>query len=93
MYKPVRLSLRFVIPLLIAVGIFAYGALPLADRLMLRWFSRDLETRSESRMALYIPMCHNEFRDSIAIRADNFEYCTAPDKLFAGPVQNHIRFL
>jgi len=46
MYKPVRLSLRFVIPLLIAVGIFAYGALPLADRLMLRWFSRDLETRA-----------------------------------------------
>src|SRR6266446_6595245 len=46
MYKPVRLSLRFVIPLLIAVGVFAYGALPLADRLMLRWFSRDLETRA-----------------------------------------------
>src|SRR5207247_9844248 len=42
----VRLSLRFVIPLLIAVGIFAYGALPLADKLMLRWFSRDLETRA-----------------------------------------------
>src|SRR3989442_982389 len=46
MYKAMRLSLRFVIPLLIAVGIFAYGALPLADRLMLRWFSRDLETRA-----------------------------------------------
>src|SRR6266704_831757 len=45
-YKAMRLSLRFVIPLLIAVGIFAYGALPLADKLMLRWFSRDLETRA-----------------------------------------------
>jgi len=45
-YKAMRLSLRFIIPLLIAVGIFAYGALPLADKLMLRWFSRDLETRA-----------------------------------------------
>jgi len=41
-----RLSLRFVVPLLIALGIFAYVALPLADGLMVRWFSRDLETRA-----------------------------------------------
>src|SRR2546421_7567863 len=41
-----RLSLRFVIPLLVALGIFAYAALPLVDRLMLRWFSRDLEVRA-----------------------------------------------
>jgi trehalose 6-phosphate synthase len=41
-----RLSLRFVIPLLVALGVFAYAALPLADRLMLRWFSRDLDIRA-----------------------------------------------
>src|SRR5947208_2206080 len=41
-----RLSLRFVIPLLVALGIFAYAALPLVDRLMLRWFSRDLDVRA-----------------------------------------------
>ena len=41
-----RLSLRFVVPLLVALGIFAYAALPLVDRLMLRWFSRDLEVRA-----------------------------------------------
>ena len=41
-----RLSLRFLIPLLIALGIFAYAALPLVDKLMLRWFSRDLEVRA-----------------------------------------------
>src|SRR3954468_3533109 len=46
MYKSMRLSLRFVIPLLVALGIFAYAALPLVDRLMLRWFSRDLEVRA-----------------------------------------------
>ncbi|HTI05923.1 MAG TPA: trehalose-6-phosphate synthase [Gemmatimonadales bacterium] len=41
-----RLSLRFVIPLLVALAGFAYAALPLVDRLMLRWFSRDLEVRA-----------------------------------------------
>jgi trehalose 6-phosphate synthase len=41
-----RLSLRFVVPLLVALGVFAYAALPLADRLMLRWFSRDLDIRA-----------------------------------------------
>ena len=46
MYKSMRLSLRFVVPLLVALGIFAYAALPLVDKLMLRWFSRDLEVRA-----------------------------------------------
>ena len=41
-----RLSLRFIIPLLLALGAFAYGAVPLADALMQRWFVRDLDTRS-----------------------------------------------
>ena len=41
-----RLSLRFVIPLLLALGAFAYVAVPLADALMLRWFVRDLDMRS-----------------------------------------------
>jgi trehalose 6-phosphate synthase len=41
-----RLSLRFVVPLLLALGLFAYAAVPLVDRLMLRWFSRDLDIRA-----------------------------------------------
>jgi len=41
-----RLSLRFVVPLLLTLGVFAYAALPLADKLMLRWFSRDLDIRA-----------------------------------------------
>ncbi len=41
-----RLSLRFVIPLLLALGAFAYAAVPLTDALMLRWFVRDLDIRS-----------------------------------------------
>ncbi|HKP28472.1 MAG TPA: trehalose-6-phosphate synthase [Gemmatimonadales bacterium] len=41
-----RLSLRFVIPLLLALAAFAYAAVPLVDRLTLRWFMRDLDIRA-----------------------------------------------
>jgi trehalose 6-phosphate synthase len=41
-----RLSLRFVVPLLLALTAVAYGVLPLAERLTERWFIRDLEIRA-----------------------------------------------
>ncbi len=41
-----RLSLRFLVPLLIALGLFAYAAVPLVDALTTRWFVRDLDIRS-----------------------------------------------
>jgi len=41
-----RLSLRFIIPLLLALAGFAYAAVPLVDSLMLRWAVRDLDIRS-----------------------------------------------
>ncbi|MGE0633996.1 MAG: trehalose-6-phosphate synthase [Pseudobdellovibrionaceae bacterium] len=40
-----RLSLRFVLPLMIVLGIVAYGVVPLIDSLTLKWFSRDLDMR------------------------------------------------
>src|SRR5450631_1534766 len=41
-----RLSLRFLVPLLLALALFAWAAVPLTDALMTRWFVRDLEIRS-----------------------------------------------
>ncbi len=41
-----RLSLRFVLPLLLVLGAVAYGVTYLADQLTLRWFVRDLDMRS-----------------------------------------------
>jgi len=41
-----RLSLRFVIPLLVALAAFAYAVVPLVDKLTLKWFSRDLDIRA-----------------------------------------------
>jgi trehalose 6-phosphate synthase len=42
------LSLRFVLPLAIVLGLSAYVVVPLVDDLTLRWFMRDLDTRSQS---------------------------------------------
>jgi trehalose 6-phosphate synthase len=41
-----RLSLRFVIPLLLALATLGYAVVPLVDRLTLRWFVRDLDIRA-----------------------------------------------
>ena len=41
-----RISLRFVVPLLAVLGLFAWASAPLADRLALRWFERDLDLRA-----------------------------------------------
>ena len=58
-----RLSLRFVLPLGLVLGLFAYAVVPLVDDLTLRWFVRDLDTRSQSLanalqepLAEYIPI-------------------------------------
>jgi trehalose 6-phosphate synthase len=41
-----RLSLRFVLPLLLALGLLGYAVVPLVDRLILGWFVRDLDMRA-----------------------------------------------
>ena len=42
-----RLSLRFIIPLMLALAAIAYSVVPLVDQLTLRWFVRDLDIRAE----------------------------------------------
>src|SRR4026208_1219441 len=39
------LSLRFVLPLALALAAIAYAVVPLVDGLTFQWFVRDLETR------------------------------------------------
>ncbi|HZN85702.1 MAG TPA: trehalose-6-phosphate synthase [Burkholderiales bacterium] len=41
-----RLSLRFIVPLGLALAAIAYAVVPLVDRLTLQWFERDLEMRA-----------------------------------------------
>jgi trehalose 6-phosphate synthase len=42
-----RISLRFIIPLALALTAIAYAVVPLVDRLTLNWFVRDLEIRAK----------------------------------------------
>lgn len=42
-----RLSLRFILPLIIILGLMAYSLVPLVDKLTLQWFKRDLDLRGE----------------------------------------------
>jgi trehalose 6-phosphate synthase len=42
-----RLSLRFLVPLAVALGLIAYNVVPLVDQLTLKWFVRDLEIRTQ----------------------------------------------
>lgn len=46
-FRSLRLSLRFIVPLVIALVILAYLIVPLVDKLTLRWFLRDLDIRSQ----------------------------------------------
>jgi trehalose 6-phosphate synthase len=41
-----RLSLRFILPLLVVLAGFAYVVMPLIDDLTIRWFRRDLDIRA-----------------------------------------------
>ncbi|WP_151448830.1 alpha,alpha-trehalose-phosphate synthase (UDP-forming) [Lacisediminimonas profundi] len=42
-----RMSLRFILPLALAVGLFAYAVMPVVNDMTLRWFVRDLDARSQ----------------------------------------------
>src|SRR3569832_1108084 len=46
-FRSFRLALRFVLPLALVLGIFAYAVVPVVDNMTLRWFVRDLDARSQ----------------------------------------------
>ena len=46
-FQSFRLSLRFLLPLALVLGLFSYSAVPLTDKLTVRWFVRDLDIRSQ----------------------------------------------
>ncbi len=47
LFRSLRLSLRFVIPLAVALAVLAYAVVPLVDKLTLHWFVKDLDIRSQ----------------------------------------------
>ena len=45
--RSLRLSLRFVLPLVAALALLAYAVVPIVDKFTLRWFVRDLDMRAK----------------------------------------------
>src|SRR5262249_43481475 len=75
----IRLQLRFLVPLVVTLIAAAYLALPLMDRLTLKWFSRDLDLRGA--------LLANALSDSIAEGLDG-EHGTHLQTLFNRAVQD-----
>jgi len=60
-----RLSLRFVLPLILVLAGIAYAVMPLVDQLTLRWFVRDLDIRS----SLIVNTVQDPLREQLAVAA------------------------
>jgi len=80
----VRLSLRFIAPLLVALALIAWALTPVVDRQMLRWFVRDLDIRA-SLLANSVqePVRQQVEAGDLAKLRKYFERLTEDERLFA----------
>ena len=91
-----RLSLRFILPLLLVLGLIAYLIAPLVDSLALKWFVRDLDIRSR--------LISNTIQETLidSIKSDSkvkilsvFNRAIQDDRLYAlgfCDTGNHLKF-
>ena len=79
-----RLSLRFVLPLLLVLAVLAYAVMPLVDQLTLRWFVRDLDIRASLiANAIAEPLQTRMKPDASQSLAAYFERITQDERLYA----------
>ncbi|HTY02120.1 MAG TPA: hypothetical protein VMC81_00160, partial [Rhodocyclaceae bacterium] len=79
-----RLSLRFVLPLIIALAAIAWGVTPLVDQMTLRWFTRDMDIRAELiANAMREPLLENLASGSKAKIASYFARIAQDERLYA----------
>ncbi|OFZ30046.1 MAG: trehalose-6-phosphate synthase [Bdellovibrionales bacterium RIFCSPHIGHO2_01_FULL_40_29] len=82
-----RLSLRFILPLILTLSFVAYFTVPLIDKLTLKWFSRDLEIRSSLvantlSEAVLSTEIQNSAQQKLRLK-DLFSRATQDERLFA----------
>ena len=82
--KSLNLQLRFLLPLVVTLVAAAYLALPLIDRVTLRWFARDLNSRGA--------LVANALSDSVVGGAERRQGCRALQALFDRAVQDERLF-
>ena len=78
-----RLSLRFIVPLALTLGLIAVAMVPLVDTLVFRWFTRDIEIRSK--------LVANTMHDSLLLLLENGS-SAGIQKLFNRAVQDERLF-
>src|SRR3990170_3309664 len=79
-----RLSLRFVLPLMLVLAGIAYAVAPLVDRLTLSWFVRDLDARSSLlASAMQEPLQEQLAAGKKAKIMEFFNRITRDERLFA----------
>jgi len=79
-----RLSLRFVLPLILVLAAIAYAVAPLVDQLTLRWFVRDLDIRSTLiASAIEAPLQEQLAAGKKAKVSDFFNHITLDERLYA----------
>ncbi|RJG01145.1 alpha,alpha-trehalose-phosphate synthase (UDP-forming) [Noviherbaspirillum sedimenti] len=79
-----RLSLKFILPVALVWVLLAYAVVPWVDKLTLRWFVRDLDTRSQMlAAALQDPLQEYVPLKSQKKIAELFDRAVQDDRLFA----------
>jgi trehalose 6-phosphate synthase len=79
-----RLSLRFILPLMIVLAAIAWGVAPLVDKLTLRWFMRDMSIRADLiANAIHDPLLEQLAAGSKAKVANYFARIAQDERLYA----------
>ena len=79
-----RLSLRFIVPLLVVLAAIAYAVVPLVDSLTVRWFTRDLDVRANLvATTVEDAISENVFNGNTAKIRQLFAKVTQDERLFA----------
>lgn len=83
-FRSLRMSLRFILPLALVLGLFAYIVVPLLDNITLRWYVRDLDSRAELLAGTLRPSLTNYLPENDTARIDElFQGATRDERLIA----------
>ncbi|MGF6275195.1 trehalose-6-phosphate synthase [Massilia sp. UYP11] len=83
-FRSVQLSMRFIVPLALVLALFGYFAVPWMENLTVRWFVRDLDTRSQLVSSTLQQPLLNYLEDNDAPRInDAFSRAIQDERLYA----------
>lgn len=83
-FRSVQLSMRFIVPLALVLALFGYFAIPWMENLTVRWFVRDLDTRSQLVSSTLQQPLLNYLEDDDAARInDAFGRAIQDERLYA----------